>query len=565
MPKDENLNQVIIDRLRQDADVPVYTWLNRQAAVEGALTGRQIEQQAAAQAQRIARHLPRGGVAALALSSGPEFYTALIGCLLSGITVLPLPALAAGPSKQRLETALIALQPDLIIAHGEHCENVRDLARSRGVMSPVMSVELEPHDLQDNSGFVELTYTSPAILQLTSGTTASAKAVKISPANILANARYTESEWGGFTQEDMVVTWLPHYHDMGLFGGLLFPLLCGFGTAQLPTLAFVQRPERWLTALEALKATVTGGPAFALQHCLEMIPEENRAAIDLSAIRIFYCGAEPIPSGLLSEFATGFAASKLNPDAVFGCYGMAEATLFVAGRPNTGTVADCALPASGGTHAVAVLDRQSLSPVAAGIEGEIVVTGPSICKGYINESPEMFLADPQGQIWLRTGDLGYIDGGMLKITGRAKDVLIAGGVNYAAAQVEWLAAAEASELNAFAAAAVNVGEFSAGKIALIIELRRGMKPPADFAQLAPRIQRKCRAEFGLEIDEVLVVPAGTLERTSSGKIRRVAARSRYETGGFEDVKLVPEFRPVLVAETPAPTITRLKSVGRGQS
>ena len=505
-----DLANALWEALETAGDRPVYQWLGRRADRVETQTGAELLAYAARQAATLRHRLPDGGTVAIAAQAGPEFLVACLGTILAGLTVLPLPAPGPGPQQHRVAQGIRAARPDLILTN------------------PALQHHL-PRSLAIGGGDDALLAPMPdpaiSVLQLTSGTQSDPKCVCLPGAAVLANCRHVAQAWG-FGPTDHSLTWLPHYHDMGLFGGLIFPLLSGVMISQMDTLGFVQRPTRWLRALEMTGATVSGGPTFAFRQCLERSTPKDRAALDLSALRYLFCGAEPIPKGFLDDFASGFAPAGLRRDAVFACYGLAETTLFAAGRPGDGPDGVYTVPETT-DHRVAIFHPKTRARVKAGQAGEICLAGPSLCAGYSDGTNPVF-QDTDGATWLATGDLGVIQSGGLQIQGRIKDIVIVNGTNIAMADIDFAVAGAVPTLTGATPAAYLEASGDDARLSLAIE-HRDHRALNQKPELYDQIARHIQGQFGIAPQAVHFLRPGALERTTSGKIRRVTAGQVVET------------------------------------
>jgi acyl-CoA synthetase (AMP-forming)/AMP-acid ligase II len=320
---------------------------------------------------------------------------------------------------------------------------------------------------------------------------------------------------------------------MGLMGCILYPLISGAHSVQMSPYDMILRPLSWLEAVSNYKCTISGGPTFAFLECLNRIRPEECAHLDLRSWERAFCGAEPVPAGLLDRFRDRFAPNGLAPDAVFSCYGMAECTLFAAGEaghaerqadlPEGWQVLDGCLLSPQTRANIRIADPETGAERTDGAPGEIFLSGGSICGGYLEQPDEteaLFHIDADGRRWMRTGDLGGIAGHHLYITGRIKDIVLVNGRNVAAAEIEWLAAREHNCLNPSAAAAFVDDGSGRGHAHLCIEIRPGAEPPEDPEEVASQIRKSVAGSCGVMLDTVCIVPRGSLPRTSSGKIRR---------------------------------------------
>lgn len=405
--------------------------------------------------------------------------------------------------------------------------------------------------LVDGPNAPVLTHARPArvvapIIQHTSGSTRFPKAVPITAQQIRANCGMVQRLWG-LNEETVTLSWLPHYHDMGLMGGILYTLLSGGQSLQMNPFEMIRNPVSWLEAISTYRANFSGGPAFAFQECLNRIPESACEALDLSSWQRAFCGAEPIPSDLLERFCQRFSSCGLDPKAAFACYGMAEYTLFIAGEPGVapadakvaGTgVAPCLLSAETRGN-IRISDPESGDELPDGALGELWLRGASAGASYLGqptETEQTFVQTPDGGSWLRTGDLGKIAGRYLVITGRIKDIVIVNGQNVAAAEIEWLAAKEDTALNAMGAAVFVPPGAPNGHAVLFIEVRQGMTLQRDPVELVPAIRRLVAGTFSIVLDDIRILARGTLPRTSSGKIRRQVLAAAYSSDSADFIR-----------------------------
>jgi len=324
-----SLAEKIAERLDAGGNRPLYAWVGRSCTVEKSLTGGEIAKAAQAEATRLRALLQRESLVGIAVHPGPEFLIGLIACFWAGMTAMPLPAPGPGPgrTRQRLQSALESLRPQAILTTAGHAATLARMAPEQESRLIVIGTAVSGRD-----GAIA-TAAETAILQLTSGTAGAAKGVCLSDAAILANIRLcraTSPSTGAW------LSWLPHYHDLGLFGGLLYPLVNGLPITQMSPLIFLQQPFRWLKVMDSVGAAVTGAPAFALQLCIDMVTPEMVRTLDLSRLEGLFCGAEPIPPGLLQRFAETMAPAGLSPTAMTACYGLAENVVCVAGRQGDG-------------------------------------------------------------------------------------------------------------------------------------------------------------------------------------------------------------------------------------
>ncbi|MGH9348513.1 MAG: amino acid adenylation domain-containing protein, partial [Vicinamibacterales bacterium] len=378
---------------------------------------------------------------------------------------------------------------------------------------------------------------SLALLQYTSGSTASPRGVMVTHANVMANQAMIAEAFAQ-SADAVVVGWLPPHHDMGLIGNLLHPIFCGGSAVLMPPLAFLQRPARWLECVTRYRATVSGGPNFAYELACR-IPEMQCSGLDLSSWTAAFNGSERVRPATLERFADRFAPAGFRRAAFKPCYGLAEATLLVCSAESPlvrGHDVSCGRPPYGST--VRIADPESGRQARAGEAGEIWVAGPHIAKGYWNrpaETEHVFGAhlagDPASGPWLRTGDLGILDEGDLFVLGRLKDVVILEGRNVHAEDIE-IAVEEADALLAGrAAAAFGLDAGDGERLVVVQELDDRYRD--SMPRLAAAIRRRVAETLEAAVHQLVFVPKRAIPRTANGKIRRHACRDALVAGRLQ--------------------------------
>ncbi|HET7228396.1 MAG TPA: amino acid adenylation domain-containing protein, partial [Longimicrobium sp.] len=361
------------------------------------------------------------------------------------------------------------------------------------------------------------------------------------------------------------------------------PLFMGGTSVMMPPAAFLQRPLRWLQAVSRHEGETSGGPNFSYDLCVERVTEEEKAGLDLGGWRVAFCGAEPVRAPTMERFAAAFAGCGFRRTAFFPCYGLAEATLFVAGgRAGDPPVArafeaaalerDRAVPAAGaegaatlmgcgaawGEGRMEIVHPESRVACRPGEVGEIWVAGPHVAAGYWNRTEatdETFgahLADGDGP-FLRTGDLGFVDGGDLFVTGRAKDLIILRGRNLYPQDIEATAAASHAALQPAGGAAFPVDADGEERLVIVHEVRRTALRALDPAAVMRRIREEVAAAHEAAVHDVVLIGPATLPKTSSGKVQRQACRRDYLSGLLEPVGApLPDEADVVSAGTVSP-------------
>ncbi|HEY9422517.1 MAG TPA: AMP-binding protein, partial [Thermoanaerobaculia bacterium] len=392
-----------------------------------------------------------------------------------------------------------------------------------------------------------------AFLQYTSGSTADPKGVMVTHANLLHNERMIGAAFG-MDEESVVVGWLPLYHDMGLIGNVLQPLHAGARCVLMSPVSFLQRPMRWLEAISRYRATTSGGPNFAYELCLRKADPEALAGLDLASWRVAFNGAEPVRPSTLERFAETFAPCGFRPEAFYPCYGLAEATLFVTGGERgswpriSGSRVSCGHAWMG--QRLAVADPETGMELPTGVEGEIWIAGPSVARGYWKNAEatvqdfNAFLETGEGP-FLRTGDLGVLDGGELYVTGRIKDLIILRGRNLYPQDIELTAERSHPDLRPGNGAAFSVEIAGEERLVVVHEVERRRRE--GFEEVAEAVRRAVAEEHEAQVHEVVLIRTAGLHKTSSGKVQRGLCRRLYLTDGLPVVS-----RSALTAAESAP-------------
>ncbi|HSE01686.1 MAG TPA: AMP-binding protein, partial [Burkholderiales bacterium] len=397
-------------------------------------------------------------------------------------------------------------------------------------------------------------------LQYTSGSTGSPKGVVLTHANLLVNLR-SMGRALRVTPADVFVSWLPLYHDMGLIGAWMGSLTFGFKFPVMSPLTFLARPERWLRSIHRHGGTISGGPNFCYELCLRRIQDADMKGIDLSTWRLAFNGAEPVSPDTMAAFSRRFARFGFRPEAMTPVYGLAEATLGVAFPPPARgakldrvdkdrfmrggeavpvapehaealTFVACGHPIPG--HQIRVVDASGRElPERA--EGHIQFSGPSVTSGYYR-SPERTQELLHGE-WMDTDDYGYVAEGEIYITGRIKDTIIRAGRNVHPYELEE-AIGNLEGVRKGCVAVFGSPDRRSGteRVVVLAETREADAARRDA--LRDRISDLAVSLIGMPPDDIMLASPGTVLKTSSGKIRRLASREVYERGGATGTRAV---------------------------
>ncbi len=514
------------------------------------------------------RGVAPGERVALLLRTEPAFFHAYMGILLAGGVPVPLyPPFRADQIEEYASRQAAILRNAgarvlLTFAEAERAAALLcPLAPSLTTVATVPQIAINDSGVTFDSGVasafdsgVVSDADALALIQYTSGSTGSPKGVALSHANLLANIR-AFGEAFELSGDDVGITWLPLYHDMGLIGAWFGPLYHGMHIVSMSPLAFLAKPARWLEAISRHRGTITAAPNFAFDLCARKIADADLEGLDLSSWRVALNGAEAVLAGTIERFTARFAPLGFRPEALRPVYGLAESSLCVTAPPPGRLPRVERLSREAFQHArtiepAAADDPQPLTFVACGqpiprhelrivddggerrparVEGRVQFRGPSSMQGYF-ENAEATAAVVRDGGWIDTGDLGFVDDdGDLFVTGRAKDVIIAGGRNIYPQEVEE-AVADVPGIRRGCVAAFGVQDPRTGTERLVVVAEtRGAIPP-EGSPLHAAVGTAIVTAIGVPADTIVFARPGSVPKTSSGKIRRSTTRELYESG-----------------------------------
>ena len=542
---------------------------------EQRLTYGELDRRARAVAASLQQKLRPGDRALLLYPPGLDYVAGFFGCLYAGVIAVP----AYPPDPARLTRTLprlLSIAADARTAAVLTTSTFTELAEGMFALAPELAklswIAAGATAGAGGAAGAEASWRDPgvrpedtAFLQYTSGSTAAPRGVVLSHANVLHNLGAIRRAFR-MDRSTVGVIWLPPYHDMGLIGGILTPVFARSETVLMPPLQFLQQPLRWLSAISRYRGAVSGGPNFAFDLCVRKVPPDARAALDLSCWEVAFSGAEPVRAATLARFCEAFGACGFQRRALFPCYGLAEATLMAAGSERGQGPQLCELSAAAlernevgppageqdrrvlvgcgpsiADQELRIVDPVTAAPCPPARVGEIWVRGPSVAARYFggDEGRDEPAADvmrarlPDGSgPYLRTGDLGFIEGGQLHVTGRLKDLLILRGRNVYPQDLEQAAEGAHPSLRPGGSAAFGVEAGGEEVLVVACEVDRSqVEASAEELERAAGAVRIAVAEVaGCAPLAVALLRPGSLPKTSSGKVQRHLCSQAFHDG-----------------------------------
>ncbi|WP_163667221.1 AMP-binding protein [Mycolicibacterium alvei] len=527
--------------------------------------------------RNLARYLEQFGApgdrALILAPQGIAYIVAFLGAMQAGRIAVPLSVPLGGASDDRVGSVLQNALPTVILTTSAVSGVVAEYVSSQPGGSTPSIVEVDLLDLDASPGrYGTGIHTPPdtAYLQYTSGSTRNPAGVMMSHENLMANFRqllpgYFSASGNVIPPGATIVSWLPFYHDMGLYLGVCAPVLAGVPAVLTSPMAFLQRPARWIQLLANNSRAYTAAPNFAFELAVRKTSDDDLAGRDLSDVLVIITGAERVHPATLERFTDRFAKFKLNPAAIRPSYGLAEATVYVATNPPdrpptvvrfesdklTAGVAQRSENSSGTplvsyqmsqSPMIRIVDSETRTECPPGSVGEIWVYGDNVATGYWGRPAESAATfggqlvspsdgTPEGP-WLRTGDLGFDSDGELYVVGRIKDLLIVYGRNHSPDDIE----ATIQEITRGRCAAIAVPDGRTEKLVVIIEVRKQGDSHEETMDKLSAVKREVTSAIShshsLGVADLVPVSPGSIPITTSGKVRRSACVEHYRQGQF---------------------------------
>lgn len=526
-------------------------------AVDTPFTYAELDQRVRALAAQLQQQFDKGNRVLLMLDNDEHYAIAFFACLYAGLIAVP--AFPPESARQQHLSRLTGIALDAQACCVLTVNKVLDLvaASVRDLKTPVIAIDAIGVDGADDWISHTPLDDDIAFLQYTSGSTSAPKGVMVSHGNLLANEKAIGHALA-IGPEDIIVSWLPLFHDMGLIGGLLQPFYQGVKLVLMTPRYFLERPIRWLQAINRHGGTISGGPDFSYRLCLERIKDIQLASLDLSSWRVAFSGAEPVRNETLAAFVERFAVAGFAQDSVCPCYGLAEATLMVSTNRSAEQLAlafdanalrqgqaiqsvkgqavlqpeERLLVSNGDVvagHQVSIRHTDTGVARKNGETGEIWVNGPSIAKGYWNrlDATANTFVERDGDTWLRTGDLGFIHQGQLYVAGRIKDLIIVRGHNLYPQDIEQAVEHEVEAVRKGRVAAFAVDGIDGEGVGLAVEISRSLQKLIPVENLVAALSTAVSDSCGESLQVVVLLNPGALPKTSSGKLQRQACRQGW--------------------------------------
>jgi len=564
MNQNTTLVDVAVAHGKTLANQLVYTFLANGETIENQLTFQQLDQSARSIAANLQLnyHLTKGDRVVLLFCPGLQFLEAFFGCLYAGIIAVPVYPPGSGTTWANYLSIVDNANASIILAD---TTKTKFLLRHFNVTkqeSPIPIVDLGSFDISLSAGYVkpEISPSDLALLQYTSGTTSLPKGVMITHGNIMHNEQLINQQiTGGYK---IGVSWLPLYHDMGLFGSVLQAMYVGGHCILMPPTSFLIKPYRWLKVISDNKANISGCPNFAFDLCVEAIDESMLDSLDLSHWKVAASGAEPVQAATLRRFADKFGRCGFSANSYVPCYGLAESTLLACankmdpfGPPTILAVSkkqlanriitdsddqldqkefvSCGKPEK---NSIIAVDNDSKQLMPEDRIGELWLRGSSVAVGYwqdAEKTAEVFNFEIDGYAgFYRTGDLGFLHNGEVYITGRIKDLIIIHGKNHYPSDIERTIQNSDAALALDSGAVFTVEVNGVERVIVAQEVVYTAVAQLNSDELINKIKSLVTKEHEIQVHGVILLKPGKIEKTSSGKVKRRAIREAYLSGAL---------------------------------
>ncbi len=557
-------SRTIVDIIRKRAednpDKVIYKFLADGIEESDSLNIAELHHQAIIVASRLQQLGKKNDRVVLFFPPGIPYIVSLFGCLYAGMVAVP----AYPPRRNRSSYRVFKMFEDaavsLCLTNNQVMKDIERNFAADYTNRGIKWITYESLQASEAELWVdpEIAADDLALLQYTSGSTGDPKGVMITHGQILYNSEYIRQSFG-FTPEIIGMNWLPIYHDMGLIGTIMQAPFVGGLSITMPPMAFLQDPLKWLRAITKYKVTTAGGPNFAFDYCVQKIDESQLEGLDLSSVETFFCGAEPVRQQTLEAFVKKFARVGVRMEQLYPCYGMAETVLIVTGgnklspqrflSVNGKSLQQRKVEKVDPEHAeamsftgcghtwmdteVRIINPDTYLPCEADEVGEIWICGSGVSQGYWDKNDENLrsfgavVAGEGNKTYFRSGDLGFMDGDELFITGRIKDLMIFRGVNFYPTDIEFAIQNSHASLRQNAGAAFSVMVSGDERLVIVQEVERSAMHNLPEEQVFSAIRQIVSEEFELAVHAIVLLRPGSIPLTSSGKIQRRVCKYGY--------------------------------------
>lgn len=588
----DNWVDVLHIQAKEYPDKIAFSFLSKGEAITHAITYAELNERAKALAIDVLRASNPGDRVMLLMPNGIDYIVGFFACLYAGvIAVTAYPPLHKKRDWGRINSLLIDSEPCLVLSDLKHKEKVTVWLNENAPTCKLITVGDEDLSLAKHWQKPNVSGVSVAYLQYSSGSTGSPKGVMLSHQNLLHNVRLSSHVYGVKPNHGLV-SWLPMYHDMGLIGSVLNPIYNGSPAWLMPPAIALQKPFLWLKAISDFKAAFSAGPNFIYEHCVNRITDKQKEMLDLSSWVCSINGAEPIQSKTLIDFNNAFEVCGLPRTTLTPSYGMAETSLFVTAIPVASEFSSVRLnkaellsgnvvPDNGGIAVVSsgyindemnveIVDPLTNQALASDRVGEIWIQGDSVSTGYWNnrkatkEAFDFSLSRDNGLTddgFVRSGDIGFIQGNNLYVCGRSKEVIIVHGRNHFPQDIEMTAQGVSDILNAHGGAAFSIEADNDGpqRTVLVQELSRHGLRQDSYDDLILAIRQAVAETHEISLAAILLIAPISIAKTTSGKIQRVMCREQYLS---ESLNVVVEWHADEVNEDVATQTKQLNDVAQ---
>lgn len=494
------------------------------------------------------------------LTPGIDYVVAILGCIYAGIAAIPTFPPRPNKENERFRSIVNSAKPSSVILDKDSQINLEKSVSNSGIQLATAEINIDKipasaHTLYKTPNILP---EDVALLQYTSGTTGTPLGTMITHEGILHNSELIKTSFG---HDDNLtgVNWLPPFHDMGLIGTIIQPLYVGGSNVIIQPNDFLKNPVIWLDAITKYRATTAGCPNFALDLLTEKIKPEQKENIDLSSLKVFFCGSEPIHPGSVKGFAHAFAPCGYREKVFLPCYGLAENTLMATGihfseSPEYLFIDRKPLETMGIVSAsdnqenrlglvgcgkvwldeeLKIVEPETGITLPEGQVGEVLIKSRSACRGYYNkplQSKELFLSGEKmngSKPFMKTGDLGFIFNEQLFITGRIKEMMKIRGKSHYPYDIERTVEDCHPALQANACAAFHISKGQQEELVIIQEIKRTAIRDLDGDEVVEAIRMAVSSEHEIAAYAVALVSPGRIPRTSSGKIQRIKSRAMW--------------------------------------